>query len=209
MRTMSDRKLICSWLGRQPYEPVWELLSARADAVAKGGEGEVVFTCEHEAVYTTGRRGIDNRLGETLPAPVVQSDRGGEMTFHGPGQLMLYPVMNLRQRELGVKQYVQLLETSCIQLLAGMGIDSDRKCGFPGVWTAHGKISALGVRVSKGVAYHGMALNVDVDENWFSAINPCGLQSEVVSVSAFTDPPELPALASLWFDSFSRLISNR
>jgi len=208
MRKMGSQELIYSWLGRQTYEPLWQNLSARADAVGRGVDDEVVICCEHEAVYTTGRRGVDNRLEMFLPAPVVQSDRGGEMTFHGPGQLMLYPVIDLRGRQLGVKQYVHLLEASCIALLSELGINAERRCGFPGVWTSEGKIAALGVRVRGGVAYHGMALNVDVDEKWFAAINPCGLQSKVVSLSSFIEPLSLPELASDWFDHFNRLMSK-
>jgi len=194
------------WLGEQPYEQVWRMLYERADAVAAGWAEEIIYSCEHEPVYTTGRRGIDNRLGPELPAPVVHSDRGGEMTFHGTGQIMLYPVIHLRRREIGVKQYVFLLEQSCIDLLKALGVDAKRNCGFPGVWTGRGKIAALGVRVSRGVAYHGMALNVDVDPKWFAAINPCGLQSGVVSVSGFVEPMPLSELAERWQCSFQSLL---
>ncbi|RLL55044.1 lipoyl(octanoyl) transferase [Mariprofundus sp. EBB-1] len=195
------------WLARQPYESAWLLLQARADTVAEGDASEIIFSCEHEPVYTTGRRGVDNRLGELLPAPVVHSDRGGEMTFHGPGQLMLYPIIHLRQRHIGVKAYVHLLEQSCINVLQSQGIEAARRCGFPGVWTAQGKVAALGVRVTHGVAYHGMALNVDVDPAWFAAINPCGLQSGIVSMSRFVDPLPLPELAAIWMQSFSDLLA--
>ena len=186
------------WIGRRAYEPVWQQLQQHAGAVADGREHEMIFSCEHEPVYTTGKRGVDNRLHAELPAPVVCTDRGGEMTFHGPGQIMLYPVIHLRRRKLGVKQYVHLLEESCIHMLKSCGVEASRNCGFPGVWTKQGKIAALGVRVSRGVAYHGMALNVDVDHRWFSAINPCGLQTDVVSLSAFVDPLPLPDLAQRW-----------
>jgi len=195
------------WIGRQAYAPVWQQLQQHASAVADGREHEMIFSCEHEPVYTTGKRGVDNRLHAELPAPMVCTDRGGEMTFHGPGQIMLYPVIHLRQRELGVKQYVHLLEQSCIDLLDSCGLEASRKCGFPGVWTERGKIAALGVRVSRGVAYHGMALNVDVDPSWFAAINPCGLQTDVVSLSALVDPLPLPFLAQPWQRCFADLLS--
>ncbi|GAV19456.1 lipoyl(octanoyl) transferase [Mariprofundus micogutta] len=194
------------WLAVQPYEPVWQMLHARADAVAAALQNEIIYCCEHEPVYTTGRRGVDNRLGAVLHAPVVHSDRGGEMTFHGTGQIMLYPVIHLRNREIGVKRYVHLLEQSCIELLKESGIDAKRNCGFPGVWTEKGKIAALGVRITKGVAYHGMALNVDVDPKWFAAINPCGLCSAAVSISDFTEPQALSDLANRWQNSFQTLL---
>jgi len=196
------------WLGRQAYEPVWRRLQRHAEAVADGCACEMVMSCEHEPVYTTGKRGVDNRLHATLPAPVVCSDRGGEMTFHGPGQIMLYPIIHLRQRRLGVKQYVSMLEQSCIDVLDTAGVHAARRCGFPGVWTAQGKIAALGVRVSRGVAYHGMALNVDVDPDWFAAINPCGLQTGVVSMSAFVKPLAFVDLAQCWQRRFTGLLQQ-
>ncbi|ATX81541.1 lipoyl(octanoyl) transferase [Mariprofundus ferrinatatus] len=203
---MIREKLLYQWLGRQPYEPVWRKLSAHAGAVAGGLDKEIIFACEHEAVYTTGRRGVDNRVGSTLAAPVVHSDRGGEMTFHGPGQIMFYPIINLRSREIGIKQYVHLLEESCIRLLAEHGIEAWRKCGFPGVWARDGKIAALGVRVSRGVAFHGMALNVDVDRKWFAAINPCGLQLGIANVTDFTESPLLSEMAERWQAIFQALL---
>ncbi len=190
------------WLGRVPYHEMWSKMREQAELVNCSGRGELIWLCEHEPVYTTGKRGIDNRSGASLPAELVRTDRGGETTFHGPGQLMLYPVISLRRRGVGVKQYVRLLEASCIELLAGLQIQADRRCGFPGVWTKQGKIAALGVRVQRGVAYHGMALNVAVDSNWFAAINPCGLQSGVVNISDYGEPPALPALAKRWQASF-------
>jgi len=201
-----------SWLGRQPYTLLWQRLQTHAAEVAAGAAGEILFCCEHEPVYTTGRRGIDNRLHAELPAPVVQSDRGGEMTFHGPGQIMLYPVIDLRRRGIGVKAYVHLLEQACIDLLAASGIRAERRCGYPGVWTGAGKIAALGVRVSRGVAYHGMALNVAVAPHWFAAINPCGMQRRAVSIIECIDTaPALPELAGHWrrcFESGLRACSH-
>jgi len=193
-------------MGRQAYEPVWQLLQQRALEVADGHSSEIVFSCEHDPVYTTGKRGVDNRSGAELPAPVVCSDRGGEMTFHGPGQIMLYPVIHLRMREIGVKQYVHILEQSCIDILKELGVDSGRHCGFPGVWTKQGKIAALGIRIIHGVAYHGMALNVNVDAKWFAAIIPCGLQADVVSLSDFINPPSLPELAEHWQNCLNDLL---
>jgi len=197
------------WFGRQDYSPLWARLQQQAKAVADTGAGEVIWLCEHEPVYTTGKRGVDNRRAAHLPAPVVHTDRGGEMTFHGPGQLMLYPVVDLRRRGIGVKQYVSMLEQSCIALLHGLGVESGRRCGYPGVWLAQGKIAALGVRVYRGVAYHGMALNVDVDSAWFAAINPCGLAAGVASLAGEIDPPSLPDLAIQWRDSINRQIVSK
>lgn len=185
-------------MGKQAYEAVWQMLRHRAVDVAEMCADEIIVCCEHEPVYTTGKRGIDNRLGAELPAPVVYSDRGGEMTFHGPGQLMIYPVIDLRRRRIGVKQYVHMLEQSCINMLKDLGVDTARRCGFPGVWVGQNKIAALGIRIARGVAYHGMALNVDVEAEWFAAINPCGMQSGVVNLADFADTPPLSDLAERW-----------
>jgi len=197
-----------TWLGRQPYEMVWQQLQAHAEAVASFDAKEIIFSCEHDPVYTTGRRGVDNRLADVLGAPVIQSDRGGEMTFHGPGQVMLYPVIHLRARHLGVKAYVSLLEQSCIDMLQGLNIAADRRCGFPGVWTEQGKIAALGVRVRRGVAYHGMALNVDVDPAWFAAIKPCGLPFSAVSMAVFGNVLPLSEIAGLWHQCLQALLND-
>ena len=201
MRSRNNHPVF-EWLGRQSYEPVWQKMRFRAKEVAAGKAEEIVWTCEHQPVYTTGRRGVNNRLEEKLPAPFIETDRGGETTFHGPGQLMFYPVIDLRKRGLGVKQYVHLLEQSCMDTLNNLGVPSERRIGFPGVWMAHGKIAALGIRVSKGVAYHGMALNVSVAAHWFAAINPCGIGKKAANLSSFCTPPPLYDLAEMWHTYF-------
>jgi len=196
----SKRQMQVGWLGRVSYGEIWEQMQRQAELASRSAADELIWLCEHEPVYTTGKRGIDNRRGSSLPAELVRTDRGGETTFHGPGQLMLYPVICLRRRGIGVKQYVRLLEASCIDLLASRHVRAYRRCGFPGVWTEQGKIAALGVRVRCGVAYHGMALNVDVNPRWFAAINPCGLQMDVVNLVDYVKPLPLPALAQRWQD---------
>ena len=178
---------------------MWQRMQARAVAVAAGNESEVIWSCEHEPVYTTGRRGVDNRTQPDLGAPLIATDRGGETTFHGPGQLMLYPVINLRTRGISPRAYVALLEDACMSLLLDHGVQSERKCGLPGVWTEEGKIAALGLRISHGVAYHGMALNVSVDLSWFRRINPCGTGQAAVSLEQYAPGgPSPEKLAAQW-----------
>ncbi|MDX8406013.1 MAG: lipoyl(octanoyl) transferase LipB [Mariprofundus sp.] len=186
------------WLGRQAYLPLWQQMQSRAADIAAGRADEVVWTCEHDAVYTTGRRGIDNRIGPLLPAPLITIDRGGETTFHGPGQLLLYPLIHLRRRAIGVRSYVALLEQSCIHLLADTGIRGARRPGFPGVWIDKAKVAAVGVRVSQGVAYHGMALNMDVDMHWFQAIRPCGLSLPPACAKDYGTLPSMNVMAEQW-----------
>jgi lipoyl(octanoyl) transferase len=204
-----DRDLPCAWLGRQPYEPMWQRLRDRAEIVARDCEDEIVWSCEHEPVYTTGKRGIDNSLSH-LPAPFVPTDRGGETTFHGPGQLMLYPIVHLRRRGLGAKNYLHLIEQSCIKLLRGFGVVATRRHDAPGVWLDDAKIAAVGLRIQRGVAYHGMALNVDVAHTWFAAIRPCGLRLPVANLSAhMAHTPPLPDIAQLWHRHLNGLLKCR
>ena len=191
------------WLGRQAYAPFLQNMQQRAAALAAGEADEVIWGCEHEPVYTTGWRGIDNRSAEALPAPWLATDRGGQTTFHGPGQLMLYPVISLRQRKINVRNYVHMLEQSVIELLLDFDVVVHRRCGMAGVWTKEGKIAAIGIRVSNGVAYHGMALNVDVDLPYFRVINPCGTGLNAVNLTGYAEVSDsMQHLAGRWKDVF-------
>ena len=197
------------WLGHRLYEPTWELLQRRAAEVASAEASEIIWSCEHEPVYTTGRRAVDNRQRPTLPAPLVYTDRGGETTFHGNGQLMLYPTVHLKRRHITPKQYVSLLEQSAINLLAALGVSAERRCGLPGIWTGEGKIVAIGLRIQNGIAFHGMALNVDVAPGWFSAINPCGTGKKSVNLSDYIEKPgQLESIAVRWGEQLNLLLSR-
>jgi len=188
-----------NWLGRQPYEPIWRQLQQRAAAIARHEAEEVIWACEHDPVYTTGLRAVDNRCRERLPAPLIITDRGGETTWHGPGQVMLYPLINLKKRRIKVRQYVQILEQACILLLADYGIMAGRREGLPGVWVDQRKIAAIGLRVHNGISYHGMALNVSCDLSWFAAINPCGTGLAACRLQDFSDQlPALHRIAEQW-----------
>ena len=150
----------------------------RANAVADGSEPETVLLLEHAPVYTMGRRGGRRhlRVAETeLGAPLIDSDRGGDATFHGPGQLVVYPILRLRERGVGVGRYVRLLEQAMIETAAAFGVEAERRRGMPGCWVGGRKLGSVGVRVAEGVSRHGLALNVYTDLTWFEAITPCGL----------------------------------
>jgi len=189
-----------SWLGRMQHHVMWQRMQQQAGLIAAhGAASEIVWSCEHDPVYTTGRRGIDNRRMAELPAPLIVTDRGGETTFHGPGQVMLYPVLSLRARHLGVRDYVCLLEQSCIDLLDVHDIKAGRRDGLPGVWVDRAKVAAIGLRVSQGVVWHGMALNVRIDPQWFAAINACGAGLGVCSMHDFIEPLPLAELANEWY----------
>lgn len=199
--------LAFEWLGVRAYEPMWQKMKAHAALLAVDKSDEVLWACEHEPIYTTGKRAVDNRLDKALPAPLFVTDRGGETTFHGRGQVMLYPMIHLRRRGLTVRKYIHLLEKSAIQTLAAYNIKAERRCGLPGVWTNKGKIVAMGIRVSQGVAYHGMAMNMAVDMAYFKAINPCGLGQKAVNMQDSLDTlPTSKSLAETWADFSRRLL---
>lgn len=179
------------WLGRVEYEEAWE---HQRELVLSRGGGEVEDTLlllEHPPVYTTGRRSCQGRLTvppEALGAPLLTVDRGGDITFHGPGQLIAYPIVGLGARPRGVQAYVRGLEEVVICTLAGYGIGGERDEGLTGVWIGRDKIAAIGVRVSRPggaaggwVTSHGLALNVSVDLDWFDRIVPCGVADRGVT----------------------------
>jgi lipoyl(octanoyl) transferase len=155
-------------LGRAEYEPTLQAMRAFTAQRSEASADEI-WLLEHPPVYTLGQgaesASVRNRI------PVVRSDRGGEITYHGPGQIVLYALIDLARRGIKVKRFVWLLEQAVIDLLEGRG---ERRPGAPGVYVEGAKIGALGVRVSRGRAYHGLALNVDMDLSPFAAIDPCG-----------------------------------
>lgn len=196
-----------AWLGRVSYEDAWRLQRELAERRAAAEIPDTLLLLEHDPVYTTGRRDAGRNLRvqeERLGAPLVRSDRGGDITFHGPGQLVAYPIIDLRAAELGVVEYVRRIEEVIIRTLAGYGIPAVRVGGLTGVWVGDSKIAAIGVRVSRPggaagawVTSHGLALNVDVDLSWFERIVPCGIRGRgVTSIACLLgEAPSLPEVA--------------
>lgn len=160
--------------GQADYETVWREMQ---DFVARRDETtpDELWLLQHPPVYT---RGLSCRMNPLRPSavPVVQTDRGGQITYHGPGQLIAYPLIDLRRRGIGVKRLVTLLEQSVIDLLDGYGVDGKRRDKAPGVYVRGRKIAALGVRIRRGCSYHGLSLNVDMDLAPFTDIDPCGFE---------------------------------
>jgi lipoyl(octanoyl) transferase len=161
-------KIVVKELGVVEYQSA---LVAMRDFTARRTEltGDELWLLEHPPVYTLGQGADECAVPNGIP--VLRSDRGGEITYHGPGQIVLYTLVDLARRGIKVKRYVWLLEQAVIDLLGGRG---ERREGAPGVYVEGAKIAALGIRVSRGRAYHGLALNVDMDLSPFSAIDPCG-----------------------------------
>ncbi|MDR2452613.1 MAG: lipoyl(octanoyl) transferase LipB [Candidatus Accumulibacter sp.] len=167
-------------LGRIDYLPAWR---AMIDFTAARSETtpDELWLCEHPPVYTLGRAGKPEHRLVDNGIPLVKVDRGGQITYHGPGQAVVYSLLDLKRRGLGVRALVDRLERAVIELLAGYGVAARRLDGSPGVYVEHGgnsiypaKIAALGLRVTRGRSYHGLSLNVDMDLAPFSAIHPCG-----------------------------------
>jgi lipoate-protein ligase B len=193
-----------------PYRTAWDWQAATADSVRNGG-AEFLALLQHSPVYTFGRNVrpqhllIDPEKLASMGAELVESDRGGDVTFHGPGQIVGYPILDLRLRNLGATDYVRALEETLLQTLARFEIAAERSPGRPGVWVDGAKIAAIGVRVRGGVATHGFALNVETDLSWFSAILPCGLSNvDVTSMQrVLGSSPGMTAVMDALVESFA------
>ncbi len=167
-------------LGLVPYDTAYDEMR-RFTAARTAATADELWLLEHPPVYTLGQAGKDEHLLRATAIPVRRIDRGGQITYHGPGQLVVYALIDLRRRGLTVKRLVWLLEQAVIELLAGHGIAGTRRAGAPGVYVGGAKIAALGLRVRGGASYHGLALNVGVDLAPFGDIDPCGYEGLAVT----------------------------
>jgi len=161
------------YLGIQEYLTTWEAMRAFTDARSAEQRSEL-WLLEHYPVFTQGQAGKAEHLLDPGTIPVVKTDRGGQITYHGPGQLVVYLLVNLRECGLGIRQLVTAMERSVIDLLAAFNVPANARADAPGVYVDGRKIAALGLRVRRGCTYHGLALNVDMDLAPFARINPCG-----------------------------------
>ena len=162
-------------LGRRPYEPLWREMQRFTENRNRQTADEIWFA-EHDPVFTLGLNAKREHLLAPGDIPVVATDRGGQVTYHGPGQLMIYPMLDLSRAKLGVRDLVTALEQSVVDLAAAHGIDAAARADAPGVYVGDRKVASVGLRVRRGCSLHGMALNVDADLGPFSLINPCGFR---------------------------------
>ena len=167
-------------LGRVDYEPTWRAMQDFTETRGADTPDEI-WLCEHPPVYTLGQAGKPEHLLRDIGIPVVKIDRGGQITYHGPGQIVAYLLLDLRRRKLMVRELVSRMEQAIIDLLAEYGITAERLAGAPGVYVGGAKVAALGLRVRNGCSYHGLALNVDMDLAPYAAINPCGYEGMPVA----------------------------
>jgi len=170
---VSGERALIRDLGRVEYEPTWRAMQAFT-AAREPDTPDELWLLEHPPVYTQGQAGRPEHLIAETAIPVVPIDRGGQITYHGPGQLVAYVLVDLRRRGYGIRELVTRMEQAVIDLLAAHGVVAERRAGAPGVYVDGAKIAALGLRVKHGCTYHGLAFNVDMDLGPFAAINPCG-----------------------------------
>jgi len=167
-------------LGRADYELTWRAMQQFTSSRDESTPDEL-WVLEHDSVFTLGQAGKREHLLVDSAIPVIAIDRGGQITYHGPGQVVIYVLVDLKRRGFGVKELVSRMEQAVIELLAESGVVAQRRAGAPGVYVQGAKIAALGLRVKQGRTYHGLALNVDVDLTPFGYINPCGYAGMAVT----------------------------
>jgi lipoyl(octanoyl) transferase len=183
------------WLGSIAYEPTWRAMQRLVDGRDPGTPDEIWFL-EHEPVFTLGMNSKPEHLLAPGDIPVVQIDRGGQVTYHGPGQLVVYPLLDLTRARLGVRPLVEGIERAVVATLAQWRIEAFGRRDAPGVYVGAAKVASVGLRIRRGCSYHGLALNVAMDLEPFRRINPCGYAGlEMTQVSELGGPADLGILA--------------
>lgn len=168
-------KPVIRHLGEVDYIETWQKMQDFTDTRQQDTADELWFL-QHPQVFTLGKNGKAEHVLDPAGIPVVNSDRGGQVTYHAPGQIIVYTLLNLNRLKIGVRQLVTIIEQSLIELLAGYGVKANARRDAPGVYVNNAKIAALGLRVRKGCSFHGLALNVDMELEPFRRINPCGYE---------------------------------
>ncbi len=192
----SPQPVIIRDLGVQPYEPVWRAMQEFTDQ-RDADTADEIWVLQHEPVFTLGQAGKPEHLLAPGDIPVVQSDRGGQVTYHGPGQLIVYVLFNLRRYKLGVRALVSLLEASIIKVLAGHGVTAAARSDAPGVYVDGVKIASLGLRIRRGCSFHGLSFNLAMDLEPFSRINVCGYRGlQVTQLNDLVAPVSQQQIAS-------------
>ena len=194
--TGASRHWNIRYLGRQPYERVWRAMQACTDRRDDESDDEL-WLVEHPPIFTLGQAGRPEHVLDAGDIPLLQVDRGGQVTYHGPGQLVAYPLVDLRRLGLGVRQMVCQVEQAVIDTLAHWSIRASRRDGAPGVYVDDAKIMALGLRVRRGCSFHGLALNVAMDLSPYARINPCGFTGlAITQLIDLGGPAELETVAA-------------
>lgn len=186
-----NQSLIVRQLGLQPYQPIWQAMQQFTDERNEFSQDEI-WLVEHLPVFTQGQAGKQEHLLNPGDIPVVPVDRGGQITYHGPGQQMMYVMLNMKRRKFGVRQLVTALEQCIVNYLEEYGIAAYPKADAPGVYVDSKKVCSVGLRIRKGCSFHGLALNVNMDLSPFLRINPCGYAGlEMVDCAKLNGPDTL------------------
>jgi lipoyl(octanoyl) transferase len=172
-RALSIPQPTLHWLGRVEYEPTWRAMQKFTDERTAETADQLWFL-EHPPVFTLGMNGKPEHVLAPGTIPVINIDRGGQVTYHGPGQLVVYPLLDVRRAALGIRQLVIALETAVVEFCSARGIEAEGRRDAPGVYVAGRKLASIGLRVRRGCSYHGLAFNVAMDLTPFQRINPCG-----------------------------------
>lgn len=195
-------------LGIQDYSTVWESMKQFTLARDEATPDEL-WLLEHYPVYTQGQAGKPEHVLNPRHIPIVQSDRGGQVTYHGPGQLVVYTLLDIQRLQMGIRTLVSHLEQTLITLLQQYHIQATIQCGAPGVYVNDQKIASIGLRVKNGRTYHGIALNVKMDLSPFEGINPCGYQSlKMTQISHFVNDISLNELSHQFNELFLPIIGQ-
>lgn len=204
---MSDiETLIVRQLGRQSYLPIWHAMQQFTDTRGEDTPDEI-WLVEHEPVFTQGQAGKEEHILAPGDIPVVKVDRGGQITYHGPGQQMLYVLLNMKRRQLGVRTLVTGLESCIVECLKQYGIQAYPKADAPGVYVDKKKVCSVGLRIRRGCSFHGLALNVNMDLSPFLRINPCGYAGlEMVNCAQLQGPVTLDEAGPKIVEQLCRLL---
>lgn len=205
---MYQDKILVRHLGLQPYEPVSQAMHEFTD-MRDDTTPDEIWLVEHLPVFTQGQAGKAEHLLMTGDIPVIQSDRGGQVTYHGPGQQVMYVLLNLKRRKLGVRELVTLLEQTVVNTLAEYGIDAHPRADAPGVYVGEMKICSLGLRIRNGCSFHGLALNINMDLTPFQRINPCGYAGmEMTQMRQWVDTATPENIRPVLLKKFLALLNN-
>lgn len=187
---------LLKWLGRADYEPTWRAMQTLTDGRDADARDQIWFL-EHPPVFTLGMNAAPEHVLAPGDIPVVQIDRGGQVTFHGPGQLVVYPLLDVRRLGLGVRQLVVALESAVISLVASWSIVAEGRRDAPGIYVDGRKLASIGLRIRRGCSYHGLAFNIAMDLGPFSRINPCGYRGlEVVDLKTLGVETDVQSVAT-------------
>ncbi|MEP4889188.1 MAG: lipoyl(octanoyl) transferase LipB [Aliiglaciecola sp.] len=204
---MNNMSLIVRQLGKQAYQPIWQAMQDFTDT-RDATVADEIWLVEHLPVFTQGQAGKEEHLLAPGDIPVVKVDRGGQVTYHGPGQQTMYVLLNIKQRKLGVRNLVTALESCVVNTLQDYSINAYPKADAPGVYVDDKKVCSVGLRIRKGCSFHGLALNVNMDLSPFNRINPCGYAGlEMINCATIGGPQSVNDAGTKLVEHFCNLLN--